>query len=88
MGARGIRELDHRENDGIEVSLLWEQASNFVYVSVVDHHLHEACTQRVDPAAARDAFLHPYAYCSRGWRQSVADQPESRRRVPADDFQR
>jgi hypothetical protein len=64
MDARSLRELDHREGDGIEVSLLWQPADNSVYLAVTDHRRREQFTERVDPAAARDAFQHPYSYRS------------------------
>jgi hypothetical protein len=62
MNARGIRELDHREGDGIEVSLLWRDVDDTVYIALVDHRCEEQFIEQVDPAAARDAFHHPYAY--------------------------
>lgn len=73
MDACSLRELDYRQGDGIEVALLWQADDNSVSIAVVDHHLREQFAERVDPAAARDAFEHPYAYRSR------ATQASSRR---------
>ena len=69
MDVAKLRELDHREGDGIEVSLLWRAADDSVHVSVVDHRMQEQFTERVDPTAAHDAFQHPYAYHPRRARQ-------------------
>jgi hypothetical protein len=56
------RELAHRENDGLEVRLIWVQPTDEVLLSVLDTRhaqLHEAF---VPPARALDAFQHPFAY--------------------------
>ncbi len=57
-----MEELDHRENDGIAVSLLWHRASNRLSVLVEDCQLGESFTLRARPDNARDVFTHPYAY--------------------------
>jgi hypothetical protein len=56
------RELDHRSGDGIEVFLLWEPGTNGVFVAVADERTQDRFEVRVDPAAALDAFHHPFAY--------------------------
>jgi hypothetical protein len=56
------RELDRRENDGIQVSLLWSAVTGEVWVSVLDEQTGESFRIDVDPALALDAFHHPYAY--------------------------
>jgi hypothetical protein len=56
------RELDHRENDGIDVTLLWYEDSNRVAVRVVDSETGEELELEVAAGDARDAFQHPYAY--------------------------
>ena len=58
----GIRELDHRNNDGIEVWLLWDSHADRVFVSVEDHRRDRSFHMSVDAADALDAFHHPYAY--------------------------
>ena len=61
-----LRELDHRRGDGYDVTLLWSARSGKVYVAVEDARTSEAFRIAVDPARARDAFNHPYAYGCRG----------------------
>ena len=58
------RELAHRSNDGIEVTLFWSKASNKVTIAVVDSHSDEALEFEVGASAALDAFNHPYAYAA------------------------
>lgn len=57
----GMRELDFRSNNGLEVALLWEPETNRVSVSVFDSLGGDDFTLDVDPAEALDAFRHPYA---------------------------
>ena len=59
-----IRELDHRHNDGIDVTLLWDAATNRVSVFVRDARAGEAFEVDVEPGRALDAFHHPYAYAA------------------------
>jgi hypothetical protein len=56
------RELDHRENDGIAVTLLWYEDSNRVVLRVVDFKSEEEFELQIDARDALDAFHHPYAY--------------------------
>lgn len=58
------RELAHRENDGIAVSLLWCKADGRVSVVVRDTRCEDGFELNVDAAAALDAFEHPYAYAA------------------------
>ncbi|HYB29577.1 MAG TPA: hypothetical protein VEF89_23405 [Solirubrobacteraceae bacterium] len=59
------RELAHRTNDGIEVTLFWSKPSTQVTISVLDTHSDESLEFEVDGSAALDAFNHPYAYAVR-----------------------
>lgn len=59
------RELDHRNGDGIDVTLLWDADADVVLVSVENEHTGERFRIAVDGADALDAFRHPYA-CGRG----------------------
>lgn len=70
------RELDHRQFDGISVTLLWEPAADHAIVSVVDAKTDESfqIEVRADESAL-DVFRHPYAY--------AASRPASRRRLLA-----
>lgn len=56
------RELDYREGDGLEVSLLWYPAEDSIAVKVLDTRTGERFEIPVDAASARDAFNHPFAY--------------------------
>jgi hypothetical protein len=56
------RELDHRESDGIAVTLLWHEDSKGVAVRVVDRQSEEELEVEVAAGDALDAFRHPYVY--------------------------
>jgi hypothetical protein len=59
-----MRELDHRTNDGIEVTLLWNEHTETLTVAVEDHR--SATSFEIQPPAdhALRAFHHPYAYAA------------------------
>jgi len=57
-----FEELDYRESDGIEVSLLWSRATNDLTILVVDTKADELLELRIQPHEAMDAFHHPFAY--------------------------
>jgi len=57
-----MEELDHRESNGIAVSLLWHRQSNRLSVLVEDAKLGERFTLPARPDNAFDVFTHPYAY--------------------------
>lgn len=59
-----IRELDHRREDGIDVTLLWDSRTDSVFLRVIDEHLGEALEFGVVASDALYAFRHPYAYAS------------------------
>jgi hypothetical protein len=61
---RSMRELAHRSNDGIDVTLLWHSDTNELTVSVCD--LRRGAYFEIAPGAndALDAFYHPYSYAS------------------------
>ena len=59
------RELDSRSSDGIDVTLLWSEQANRVWIAVVDEKTGDWFEQDVHPALALDAFRHPYAYADR-----------------------
>jgi hypothetical protein len=62
MWTTGIRELDHRTSDGIDVTLLWDSETNHVSVAVIDERSGETFELDVSGADALYAFNHPYAY--------------------------
>ncbi len=65
MNRSDIHELDHREADGVRISLLWSRSTNAVSLLVRDEKSGDDFELQVDPADARDAFEHPYAYAAR-----------------------
>ena len=61
---RTLTELDRRENDGIEVALLWSRDDGKIFLSVTDYGTEETFTLEVAAADALDAFHHPFAYAA------------------------
>lgn len=57
-------ELDYRESDGIEVSLLWSRADGGLAVAVRDARRGEQFEFPAKPERAGDAFQHPFAYAA------------------------
>jgi hypothetical protein len=57
-----IRELDHRTNNGITVTLLWNAQTNRLFISVLDMPDGPSLEFDVAPADALDACHHPYSY--------------------------
>jgi hypothetical protein len=57
-----FEELDYRENDGIEVSLLWSRIDNSLTVRVVDTKTDERFRLAVQAHEAMNVFRHPFAY--------------------------
>jgi hypothetical protein len=62
----GLRELDQRSGNGLEVTLLWSQRTGSVFVCVEDERTETGFQFAVDPADALEAFRHPYGYGRRG----------------------
>ena len=58
----GVRELDARAGDGVEVRLLWQPDGDRVLVHLIDGSSGEAFLVAVEAADALDAFRHPFAY--------------------------
>jgi len=69
MWTSEMRELDHRKTDGIDVTLLWDSATNRVSVLVVDERSGETFELDVPGPDALYAFKHPYAYPRRYQRE-------------------
>jgi hypothetical protein len=60
-----IRELDHRRNDGLDVHLLWDSATDRVSVALHDGKTGEGFEVEVGPGErALDVFQHPFAYAA------------------------
>lgn len=58
-----VRELAHRDADGIEVTLLWDAYENRAFVVVVDSRRGTAFEVEVGDASPMHVFHHPYVYC-------------------------
>jgi hypothetical protein len=70
------RELDHRQADGIDVWLLWNEATGGVVVSVFDAKGAEAFEIPVcSGERALDVFYHPFAYAAHRRVERRALQP-------------
>ena len=59
------RELHHRNNDGIDVWLMWDPGTDSVHVRVRDSKAGSAFEIPVTaPHSAMDVFHHPFAYAA------------------------
>lgn len=59
------RELSHRSNDGIDVTLYWHPALDELTVCVRDHRHGAYFEIRPQRHLALDVYNHPYAYACR-----------------------
>ena len=60
-----IRELAHRRNDGLDIRLLWDPATDRVSVSLQDGKTGEGFEVEVGAGErALDVFHHPFAYAA------------------------
>jgi hypothetical protein len=59
-----LKELAYRNQDGLEVTLLWDACSNEVSIDVVDERNESQFRLPIPGRFALDAFNHPYAYAS------------------------
>jgi hypothetical protein len=60
-----VRELAHRRNDGLDIRLLWDSASDRVTVALHDGKTGEGFELEVGPdERALDVFHHPFAYAA------------------------
>jgi hypothetical protein len=67
-----LHELAHRRNDGIDVTMVWDSASDQVTVAVEDRKQDARFEIVVGPGErALDVFHHPFAY------QAVREQRRS-----------
>jgi hypothetical protein len=58
-----FEELDYRESDGIEVSLLWSRTDNSLSV-LVDTKSEELFELPIQGDEAMEVFRHPFAYAA------------------------
>jgi hypothetical protein len=56
------RELAHRSDEGLEVSLLWNETAGELIVTVLDARSGELLDVAAQHENALDVFNHPYAY--------------------------
>jgi hypothetical protein len=61
---RSMRELAHRSNDGIDVTLFWHSDTDELTVCVCDQRRGAYFEFAPEANDALDAFYHPYAYAS------------------------
>lgn len=74
-----FQELAYRENEGIEVSLLWDAADSSVSVFVSDATTDDSFELAVEGENPLEVFNHPYAYAaSRGIQYRTPDQEPAR----------
>jgi hypothetical protein len=60
-----IRELAQRRNDGLDIRLLWDSATDRVRVALHDGKTGEGFEVEVGPGErALDVFHHPFAYAA------------------------
>jgi hypothetical protein len=72
------RELDHRNGDGIDVTLLWDDDADAALVTVENEHTGVVLRIAVECADALDAFHHPFAYARRSGRGRDLAAPRMR----------
>jgi hypothetical protein len=58
------KELANRENEGLEISLLWNKSADRLKVAVADARLDEQFEFHVANTNALAAFYHPFAYAA------------------------
>ena len=61
---RPPRELAHRANDGLEVTLRWHPATDELTVCACDERRGAYFEIRPERHLALDVFYHPYSYAS------------------------
>jgi hypothetical protein len=59
-----FRELAHRVDGGIDVTLLWSARENRLAVTVFDDHAGELLVLAAESDQALDFFYHPYAHAA------------------------
>ena len=58
------KELAHRENDGIAVTLFWHSDTDRLTVAVRDSRTGTALDLAAEKRNAMDVFNHPFAYAA------------------------
>ena len=58
------RELAYRDDDGVEVSLVWSETNDRLTVNVFDSRSGERFALDAERDNALDVFYHPYAHAA------------------------
>ncbi len=58
-----LRELAHRNTDGIDVTLMWDPVDDRAFVAVVDMTNGVVFDIEVGDESPMQVYNHPYAYC-------------------------
>ena len=61
---RSMRELAHRSNDGLDVTLFWHPVTDELTICVCDRRRGAYFEFEPQASHALDAFYHPYSYAS------------------------
>jgi hypothetical protein len=61
---RSMRELAHRSNDGLDVTLFWHPATGELTICVSDQRRGAYFEFEPEASDALDSFYHPYSYAS------------------------
>jgi hypothetical protein len=65
MTLDSVRELDHREMDGLDVTLVWYEQEDYASVVVVDSKAGDVFELVLGAGdSPLDVFNHPYAYAA------------------------
>jgi hypothetical protein len=64
---RSTRELAHRSNDGVSVTLFWHPETDELTVCVSDERRGAYFEIEADANNALDIFHHPYSYASQSY---------------------
>ena len=64
MSGTNLTELAQRQNDGLEITLLWARADDSVRVAVRNVITGLAYAFPVPRSEALEAFYHPFAYAA------------------------
>jgi hypothetical protein len=86
-----VRELDYRNNDHVEVRVLWNSLTDSLAIRVHEAAYGESFEFDVAPAHALEAFRHPFAYGGSGHdprSRPPEHVPASRPQERSDDDQR
>ena len=60
-----MTELAHRNNEGVDVALLWDRERDDLVVTVEDIRTGDRFTLTAARERALDVYYHPYAYATR-----------------------